>query len=127
MKMDRLPDGTPLFSVRWDVWRSDWKRASPSQRVVLDDGRPAVLSPSGDSYVTVDPQLWEIVRAKFRDALVTTARKRERLCEACHTPMHLTHEYEHAWTFTCERCKSAEIHGKTLVGGTLGAGEPEKR
>lgn len=125
--MDKLPDGTPIFSVRWDVFRSDWKSALPSQRVVLDDGRPAVHSRDGDSYVTIDHALWEVVRAKFRESLVSGPRKREHLCEACHTPMHVTHEYEHAWTFTCDRCKSAEVHGKSFVGGTEGAGEKEAR
>ena len=126
MKMDTLPDGTPIFSLRWDEFRSDWKLAVPPQRVVLDDGRPAVRSLSGDSYVTIAWPLWECVRERFRESLVTTAKKREHLCEACHTPMKITHEYEHAWTWTCDVCKSAEIHGKTIVGGTIGAGEHEK-
>ena len=57
---------------------------------------------------------------------------RTRLCEACGTAMRLTHEWSEVWTFACERCHSAEIWGKDVVGGTRGAGtrevgEPERQ
>jgi hypothetical protein len=49
-----------------------------------------------------------------------------RLCELCNAPLKATREFTHAWTFSCEVCKSVEIHGKAQVGGTIGAGEVEK-
>jgi len=38
----------------------------------------------------------------------------------------MTHEFGESWSFKCPSCKTVHVQGKDRVGGTHGAGEPEK-
>lgn len=127
LELDRLGDWV-VFTVRWDQLASAWRSAEPSRRLVLEDGRPGVLSTDGTRVQTVPRLIWGMIRAHlderpWHDA--TPLSKRERKCEACGNTLTLTKEYSHAWCFFCPVCKTAEVHGKTRVGGTIGAGERE--
>ena len=127
MILSRLPDGTTLFEERLDQFRTDWRAAPETRRLVLDDGRPAVRLENG-SLVTVLAPYWTVMRQYMHARLAPGVRHppRARYCQACGAIMQISREFEHAWTFACDTCKSTEIHGKTIVGGTEGAGEREK-
>lgn len=130
MLLDRQRDGTIIFSGTWKEFIADWKAATPDNRVILDDGRPAVRRPDADpvTYFTIYPQIWPEIRHKLKAMMaLTPPKKRERLCELCRNPMRVSREYEGAWCFTCQVCRSTEIHGKDHVGGVWGAGEKEKK
>lgn len=127
--LDRRPDGTIVFSGTWREFISDWRAATPDNRVILDDGRPAVRRPAADpvTFFTIYPQIWPEIRHKLKEMLaLAPPKKRERLCELCRNPMTVSREYEGAWCFVCDVCKSTEIHGKSIIGGTVGQGEREK-
>ena len=130
MILDRNPDGTIIFSGTWKDYVAERRKARPDQRVVLDDGRPAIrrISEAGEvSYVTLYLSIWPEIRHKLKDMMaLTLPKKREHLCELCRTPMTVAREFEGCWTFVCDVCKSTEIHGKSVIGGTIGGGEPEK-
>lgn len=129
MLIDRLASGSPVFSLTWKQFLVEWRRSDQRHRAVLDDGRPAVIHDGEPpSYHTVVPALWAHVKPQLQERLVLRQHPpRARLCEACGTPMHLTHEWSEVWTFACERCGSVEAWGKDVVGGTWGAGEVERR
>ena len=131
MLFDRQPDGTIIFSGTWKDYVAERHKATPDQRVVLDDGRPAIrrVSEAGEiSYVTIYEQIWPEIRRKLKDMMaLTPPKKRERLCELCRNPLRVAREYGGCWTFVCDTCKSTEIHGKDRVGGVVGAGEAEKQ
>lgn len=127
MLLDRLPSGSPVFSLAWKQFADEWRTTDQRHHAVLDDGRPAVIH-DGDppSYHTVAAALWEHVRPRLAALLATRQHPaRHRLCEACGTAMRLTHEWTDVWTFACERCGSVEAWGKDVVGGTIGAGARE--
>ena len=127
--LSRLGNWT-LCEDRWDLLVANWKRAPISKRIVLTDGRPAVLSKDGSVVSTVPMPVWHEQRKRLTRAedfhLVGSSSKRQRLCELCNAPLKVSKEYTHAWTFACEVCKSVEIHGKSQAGGTIGSGEVEK-
>ena len=127
--LDRRPDGSIVFSSTWKSFIADWREAKPENRVVLDDGRPAVRRPDTDppAYYSIYPQIWPEIRSRLKEMLAQAPpKKREHLCELCRNPMTVAREYEGVWTFRCDVCKSTEIHGKAQIGGTVGAGETEK-
>lgn len=129
MLLDRQPDGTIIFSMTWKLFIADWRAATSENKVILDDGRPAVRRPETDpvSYVTLYAAIWPEIRYKLQEMMaLTPPKKRERLCELCRNSMTVSREYEGCWTFVCDVCKSTEIHGKDHVGGTIGQGEREK-
>jgi len=133
--LERYSDGGLMFNDRWDRFCQSWRVATPRERVVLNDGRPAIRrEPSPDeedgeiTYTTIAPALWEKIKQRQREAFaLTPPPPRTRLCQACRAPLKVAREYGDCWTFVCDQCKSTEIHGKDLVGGTWGAGEAEKR
>ena len=127
MILSRLPNGTTVFEERLDQFRNDWRTAPETRRLVLDDGRPAVRLDTG-SLVTVLAPHWQVMRQYMQARLAPGVRHptRARYCQACGAVMKVAREFEQAWTFACDICKSTEIHGKSLVGGTKGAGEREK-
>ena len=55
-----------------------------------------------------------------------THPSKRRLCEFCGSDLKVTKELHDSWVFRCTSCESHEIYAKALVGGTIGAGEPEK-
>ncbi len=119
-----------LAEDRWDLLVANWKRAPMSKRIVLTDGRPAVLSKDGSVVSTVPMPVWREQRKKLTRTedfhLIGSSSKRQRLCEGCNAPLTVSKEYTHAWTFSCPVCKSVEVHGKSQAGGTVGACEMEK-
>lgn len=124
---ERLGDWL-VFLVRWDQLRRRWLSAEPDARLVLTDGRPAVLAADGRSVETVPLVIWHKIRAWARERhqwLSPTPQKRTRRCLACGNLLELRKEYARAWTFACPICKTVEIYGKAQVGGTEGAGEKE--
>lgn len=130
MFIDRLPSGSPAFCLRWTDFLKEWRTADHADKCVLPDGRPAVRR-DGDprpTYTTVSMPFWDILRHKLKAAYAARpAPKRVRLCAGCLTEMEVARELAEVWTFRCKRCRSVEIHSKRIVGGTLGAGETEKR
>ena len=135
MFLERRKDGGLLFNERWDRFSQEWHRADHKQRVVLDDGRPAIRrepSPDGEdgeiTFTTLAPELWNRIKSRQREAfLINPPPPRTRLCQACRAEMAVTKEYENVWCFKCSVCGSSETWGKDIVGGTRGAGETEKR
>lgn len=135
MLFTRRKDGSLLFETRWNLFVGEWRAATQIERVVLDDGRPAIRrepSPEdedGDvTYTTLAPALWDRIKSRQREAFaLTPPPKRVRLCQACRGQMTVTREYEDVWCFSCPRCHSSETWGKDLLGGVPGAGEREKR
>lgn len=135
MLLERYRDGALMFSVRWDKFAQDWRTATAKERVVLDDGRPAIRREpaEGDedgevTYTTLAPELWNRIKSRQREAFaMNPPPPRTRLCQACRAPLKVSREYEAVWTFRCETCGSSETWGKQEVGGSWGAGEKEKR
>ena len=129
MMFSRLGDWT-LVTDRWDLLVANWKRAPMSKRIVLTDGRPAVLSKDGSVVSTVPMPVWREQRKKLTRTedfhLIGSSSKRQRLCEGCNAPLTVSREYTHAWTFSCPVCKSVEVHTKDRAGGTIGQGGVEK-
>lgn len=131
MILDRLSDGSLVFSGTWKDYVAEYRKATRAQDAVLPDGRPAVRRVNEDgevSYVSIYPSIWSDIRPKLKEMrALSPPKKREHLCELCRSPMKVAREYEGAWTFSCDVCKSTEIHGKDHVGGVWGAGEKEQR
>lgn len=129
MLVERLPNRSPVFAGRWDVFAEEWRKAAPSAKTVLPDGRPAVRHEGEPpSYITVHPHVWEIVKPRLKQMFAGgAAPKRVRLCEACGQPLKVVQEQETVWIFRCEACGSREIQAKARIGGTQGAGDKEKR
>lgn len=125
MLLTRLPDGSLLCEVRGDHFTREWKAATPSQRIVLDDKRPAVRKATdlGVTLITVHPKAWDVIKYLKRHDKLTTAKG--RLCEACHSEMKVVAEREGYWTFHCPNCKSISIDDKRLIGGSIRSGEKE--
>ena len=137
MQVERLPDRSLVFAVGWAEFRRLWLEAELKDRVVLDTGRPAVLTGTDPldgrrSYHAPHASIWAIVRAQQRHraqapGVVVVHPKRGRLCQQCGAEMEMVREHEHTWAFACPACKSSEVYGKDRLGGTEGAGEAEKR
>ena len=135
MILTRRKDGGLVFEERWDRFCSEWRAASAKERVVLDDGRPAVRreprpeDEDGEvTFTTLAPALWERIKSRQRAAFaMEPPPKRVRLCQACRAEMGVAREYESVYCFRCPVCGSSETWGKQIVGGTFGAGEKEKR
>ena len=130
MLLTRRPDGTILFEGTWRDFMSEWRAATPADRVVLADGRPAVARRQVEppNFFTIHGQVWEIVRPRLTAAMQgAPPKKRERLCEVCRTPMGVAREFTDVWSFKCPACRSVQMFGKDVIGGTHGAGEKETR
>lgn len=128
MRVERVGNWL-LYEDRFDKLRANWRAAPLHRRIVLTDGRPAVLSSDNTLASTIPMPVWQEVKRKLRrteDFHLLPQEARTRHCEMCTTPLKVTREYSHAWTFKCPSCKSVEVHGKSQVGGTIGAGEVEK-
>ena len=127
--LSRLGNWT-LVEDRWDLLAANWKRAPLAKRIILTDGRPAVLSKDGSVASTVPMPVWQVIRKRLKRTedfhLIGTPKSRERVCEMCAASLQVSREYTHAWAFKCPVCKSVELHGKDKVGGVIGAGEEEK-
>ena len=119
-----------LYEDRWDLLAANWKRAPLAKRIVLADGRPAVLSKDESVVSTVPMPVWVSIRKQLKRTedfhLIGEPKARERVCEMCATPLRVSREFTHAWAFKCPVCRSVELHGKDKVGGVVGAGEEEK-
>jgi hypothetical protein len=126
MLLSKRPDGSLLIECRADQFTEAWKAALQTERVVLQDGRPAVRRANtlGITFTTIHPHAWEILRKLPRNR--PKVANKIRLCEWCGYTLKVSREYEDVWCFTCDRCRSSEVHSKLLVGGTIGAGEREK-
>ena len=128
MLLDRLPNRSPVFGLRWDEFKAEWAKATQAQKTMLGDGRPAVRHEGEPpSYMSIHPHVWEIIRPKLK-ALFQGGNvpKRVRLCEACNSELKVVQEQEQVWIFKCEFCGSREIQAKSRIGGQIGAGEKEK-
>lgn len=127
--------GALLFNDRWDRFSVLWRTSPAKERVVLDDGRPAIRrEPSPDeeggevTFTTLAPELWNRIKSRQREAFVMNPPPpRTRLCLACRGEMKVSREYEAVWCFRCPTCGSSETWGKDLLGGSVGSGEKEKR
>lgn len=133
--LSRRKDGGLVFEIRWNRFAEEWRTAAAKERVVLEDGRPAIrrepspIDPEGEVTFTTLPQsLWERIRIRQREAFaMNPPPPRTRLCQACRGELKVSREYEDVWCFTCPTCGSAETWGKTVLGGSIGSGEKEKR
>ena len=127
----KLPDGSLLIEGRLDRFLEKWKVADRANRLVLGDKRPAVrtFDDAGINLTTIHPEAWDRVKSIIKPLLkqgeLTHPNKR-RLCEFCGTDLKVTRELHDSWIFRCPSCEANEIHAKALVGGTIGAGTPEK-
>ena len=124
--------GALLMEVDAAQFREKWLASSPTDRVVLDDKRPAVrtsdpLATEG-SYMTLAWPAWDRLKKNFNALMVTgkIAPTRSKLCAACGTEMKVHRELTNVWTFRCPSCKTYAIAGKSLIGGQIVAGEEEK-
>lgn len=129
--LTKRPDESWLVETRLDYFLDRWKTSAMADRLVLDDQRPAVrsTSPEGVSLITIHPDAWDRVRAHIKPLLKQgelVHPNKKRLCEFCGSELKVKREMTDAWVFHCPACQTSEIHGKNLVGGTLGAGEKEK-
>ena len=130
MLITHRPDGSTLIELTGRQFGEKYREATPAERVVMDDKRPAVrrVSDLGVTYYTIAGLLWEILRGLPRRQ--PKVQNRVMRCDACGSDMQVTHEYEATataagyWTFACPKCKSREIWGKDIVGGGKG-GEKE--
>ena len=133
MLLERYRDGGLMFQTRWDKFAQDWRTSTAKERVVLDDGRPAIRREAADedgeiTYTTLAPELWSRIKSRQREAFaMNPPPPRTRLCQACRAEMKVSREFEAVWCFTCPTCGSSETWGKDVVGGSIGAGEKEKR
>lgn len=129
MLLTRLPDGSLMVECRGDQFAEAWKLAKPSERIVLEDKRPAVRKETeqGVTVTTVHEKAWDIIQyLKRHDKLKTVPRRRQ--CEFCHSELTVAREVSKGyWTFTCKNCHSTEIHDKRMIGGSWEQGENEKR
>lgn len=123
------PDGSWLIETRLDHFLEAWKASNQDDRLVLIDLRPAVRTrdDQGISIKTVHPIVWDQVRHIIKPLLKGGLHhpSRARLCQFCGTEMKVKRELTDAWVFRCDVCKSSEIHGKRLIGGTIGQGDKE--
>ena len=97
MRISHLRDGSLVFESGWAELRAKWVAAETKDKVLLEDGRPAVRlyvdEPDGrHSYQSIYPAIWEMVREQQRhrsQALGTDVRhpKRSRLCQQCGAEM----------------------------------------
>lgn len=129
--LTRRPDGGLLVETRIDYFLDMWRTTSQENRRVLDDHRPAIhrTDEQGDTVLTIHIAAWEQLKGRFKRLSAEGKLNhppRKRLCEFCSTELKLVREMDSSWVFRCEACHTAEIHSKRLVGGTLGAGQPEK-
>ena len=136
MRISHLRDRSIVFESGWNELRVKWIAAELKDKLVLEDGRPAVrlyVDESGrHSYQSLYPAIWAMVKEQQRHRIQAPGQpvrhpKRARLCQQCGAEMELTKEYGSTWSFACKQCKSSEVHGKHLVGGTEGAGDVETR
>mgnify|MGYP001561557671 CR=1 FL=1 len=135
MFLERRPDGGLVFNDRWDRFSVSWRQATDAERVVLEDGRPAIRrEPLPDetdgevTFTTLAPELWERIKSRQREAFaLAPPPPRTRWCQACRAAMVVSREYDVVWCFRCPTCGSSETWGKDVLGGTRGAGETEKR
>lgn len=127
MLLTRQHDGSLLIEDRGDRFTQAWRLALQHERVVMADGRPAIRkdSPLGVTYTTVHRHAWDLLKKLPRNRPMV--QNRIRLCEWCGNEMKVAREFESCWAFHCPKCKSSEVWGKNLVGGTVGGGEEEKR
>lgn len=127
MQITKISPTESICDMRGDQFTKVWKEATVAQRVVLPDKRPAVRKLQLDGhimYYTVHPILWDILKQLPRNRpMVENNRK---ICEACGNILKVSREYETCWAFTCDKCKSSEVHDKKVIGGTFGQGEKEK-
>lgn len=127
----KRPDGSLLIETRLDRFLEKWKASDRSNRLVLDDRRPAVrtFDDAGINITTLHPEAWDrvklIIKPLLKQGEIQHPNK-HRLCEFCGTDLKVKRELHDSWVFRCPSCETNEIHAKALVGGTLGAGEPEK-
>lgn len=127
MRVTTQQDGSLLVEDRGDQFSALWATAKQHEKVVLPDGRPGVRrhTAMGVMYTTVHAHAWDILRRLPRNRPVVYSKG--RLCQWCGSELKVSREYEGCWCFTCPKCKSAEVHDKRLVGGTVGGGQKEKR
>ena len=105
-----------------------YKNSQSHERFVLGDGtkRPAVKTGTTlgyDIWLTPTELAWDIQKSAVGQRDV---KRYDHVCHSCGIAMHMTHEYGEAWAFKCSACKTVHVQGKDRVGGTHGAGEPEK-
>lgn len=130
--LTRQPDGSLLIEGRVDYFLDAWRMAPQSDRLVLSDLRPAVRrrDPDGsETYLTIHQEAWQFLRRSIKDKLAAGELRhpnRSRLCQLCACELRLDRELEQNWVFHCPACHTVEIHDKTIIGGTRGAGEKEK-
>lgn len=125
------PDGSLLIETRLDHFLEKWKVAAMHDRMVLDDHRPAVRTEDdqGVNITTLHPEAWDRVRLIIKPLLQQgeiAHPNKQRLCEFCGSELKVKRELHDSWIFHCPSCETSEIHAKSLVGGTQGAGDPEK-
>ena len=127
----KLPDGSLLIEGRLDHFLEKWKASDRSNRLVLDDKRPAVrtFDDQGINLTTIHPEAWDRVKLIITPLLKhgeLDHPSRHRLCEFCGSDLKVAKELHDSWVFRCPSCETSEIHAKAIVGGQMGAGEPEK-
>jgi len=127
MRSVHRSDGSLWVECRADQFGLALKQASNHEKTVLPDGRPAVRKTTevGIMYLTIHPHAWDIIKRRPRGP--QSVPSRVRLCEWCRSIMKVAREFEGCWTFVCPKCKSTEIHDKRFVGGSIGAGQKEKK
>lgn len=127
----RRADGVLVVETRLDHFLEKWKVAPLRDKMALDDGRPAVrtVDDQGINLTTIHPEMWGRVRAIIKPLLKKAELdhpSRGRMCELCGMTLKLVRELSDTWVFYCDACHTGEVHGKNIVGGTVGAGEKEK-
>lgn len=128
----KRPDGSTVISMSFTEWGKIFGAAADEEKVVLEDGRPAVrrepmMRDLPATYVTLHHAAWdELTRAErryHREFLSQPQPSRSRLCSACGAELKVKREWHRMWGFYCPRCQSPELLGKDLYGGTIGQGE----
>ena len=131
MYITRQPDGTVLVETTAKAFLDEWKQASSHCKVLLDDKRPAIVRQpdmaNGDpTFLTLMPAVWDRMKAVGWKKLQTARHPpHARLCEVCGAKLRLVCESAQHWIFKCLQCPTRETWGKTMLGGTIGAGNKE--
>lgn len=114
--------GISAFRAEWHKVKHDrtkWRKTS--------DGRPAIVTVTVldiPQWITVTEVAWDIMKSVAGRKGVTT---NQQPCRTCGSAMQMTRELGHTWSFRCNNCKTVHAFGKDRIGGTIGAGETEKR
>jgi len=136
--MSRMPDGTLLIETDLSAFQKEFDVIDSSERLKLPDGRLAVKRPDllaeGFTVLTVHPEVWERMKSAAKRVngmkeylnRFEKSASRGRTCRRCGSELRAKMEMEGWWAFKCRTCEHREVWGKTLVGGTSGAGEKEK-